>query len=129
MNKSTRLIITAAAITGLYAGSLASKSYAADDKAGVLARGQEIHARLRVFVRDARQFIEAPRGPRVDALGRVRQEGMPQRRRDRGRRSLAARRCDHPHPVAVALEDDRRGQPDHPCAHDGDLLPLSLAPR
>ena len=34
MNKSTRLIITAAAITGLYAGSLASKSYAADDKAG-----------------------------------------------------------------------------------------------
>jgi hypothetical protein len=30
MNKSTRLIITAAAITGLYAGSLASKSFAAE---------------------------------------------------------------------------------------------------
>jgi hypothetical protein len=36
MNKSTRLIITAAAITGLYAGSSMSKSYAAD-KAGTVA--------------------------------------------------------------------------------------------
>ncbi|HVU25666.1 MAG TPA: hypothetical protein VHE13_16165 [Opitutus sp.] len=39
MNRSTRLIITAAAISGLYAGSLASKSYGsthhkADAKAG-----------------------------------------------------------------------------------------------
>lgn len=33
MKKSTRLIITAAAITGLYAGSLASKAFA-DDTAG-----------------------------------------------------------------------------------------------
>ncbi len=30
MNKSTRLLITAAAIAGLYAGALASKSYATD---------------------------------------------------------------------------------------------------
>jgi hypothetical protein len=30
MNKSTRLLITAAAITGLYTGALASKSYARD---------------------------------------------------------------------------------------------------
>lgn len=37
MNKSTRLIITAAAITGLYAGSLASKAFAADEKAGTSA--------------------------------------------------------------------------------------------
>ncbi len=37
MKKSTRLIITAAAITGLYAGSLASKSFAAEDKAGTPA--------------------------------------------------------------------------------------------
>jgi hypothetical protein len=37
MNKSTRLIITAAALTGLYAGSLASKSFAADQKAGTAA--------------------------------------------------------------------------------------------
>lgn len=36
MKKSTRLIITAAAITGLYAGSLASKSFAAE-KAGTPA--------------------------------------------------------------------------------------------
>ena len=34
MNKSTRLIITAAALAGLYAGSLATRAYAADDKAG-----------------------------------------------------------------------------------------------
>ena len=37
MNKSTRLLITAAAITGLYAGSLASKAFAHDDKAGTPA--------------------------------------------------------------------------------------------
>jgi hypothetical protein len=38
MNKSTRLIITAAAMAGLYAGSLAVKTYAAgDDKAGTPA--------------------------------------------------------------------------------------------
>jgi hypothetical protein len=30
MNKSTRLIVTAAAMAGLYAGALASKSYAAE---------------------------------------------------------------------------------------------------
>ncbi len=36
MKKSTRLIITAAAITGLYAGSLASKAFA-DEKAGTPA--------------------------------------------------------------------------------------------
>jgi hypothetical protein len=34
MNKSTRLVITAAALTGLYAGSLATRAYAADEKAG-----------------------------------------------------------------------------------------------
>jgi hypothetical protein len=35
MNKTTRLLITSAAIAGLYAGSLASKAFAADDsKAG-----------------------------------------------------------------------------------------------
>jgi hypothetical protein len=34
MNKSTRLLITAAAVAGLYAGSLASRSLAAEDKAG-----------------------------------------------------------------------------------------------
>jgi hypothetical protein len=37
MKKSTRLIITAAAITGLYAGSLASKSFGAESKAGTAA--------------------------------------------------------------------------------------------
>ncbi len=37
MKKSTRLIITAAAITGLYAGSLASKAFAAGEKAGTSA--------------------------------------------------------------------------------------------
>lgn len=37
MKKSTRLIVTAAALAGLYAGSLASKAYAADDKAGTPA--------------------------------------------------------------------------------------------
>jgi len=34
MNKSTRLLITAAAIAGLYSGALATRSFAADDKAG-----------------------------------------------------------------------------------------------
>jgi hypothetical protein len=34
MNKSTRLLITAAAVAGLYAGSLATKAFAADEKAG-----------------------------------------------------------------------------------------------
>jgi hypothetical protein len=34
MNKSTRLLITSAAIAGLYAGSIASKAFAADAKAG-----------------------------------------------------------------------------------------------
>jgi hypothetical protein len=34
MNKTTRLIITAAALSGLYAGSLASRAYAADEQAG-----------------------------------------------------------------------------------------------
>jgi len=37
MNKSTRLLITSAAIAGLYAGSLATKAFAADDKAGQTA--------------------------------------------------------------------------------------------
>jgi len=37
MKKSTRLIVTAAALAGLYAGSLASKAYAGDDKAGTPA--------------------------------------------------------------------------------------------
>jgi hypothetical protein len=41
MNKSTRLLITAAAITGLYTGALAAKSYAADDKAGTAAPKDE----------------------------------------------------------------------------------------
>ena len=34
MNKSTRLMITAAALAGLYSGSLAAKSFAAETKAG-----------------------------------------------------------------------------------------------
>ena len=34
MNKSTRLLITAAAVAGLYTGALASRSYAQTDKAG-----------------------------------------------------------------------------------------------
>jgi len=33
MNKSTRFIVTAAAVAGLYAGAMASRAYA-DDKAG-----------------------------------------------------------------------------------------------
>jgi hypothetical protein len=37
MNKSTRLLITAAALAGLYAGALATRTYAADDKAGTPA--------------------------------------------------------------------------------------------
>ena len=40
MNKSTRLIITAAALPGLYAGSLASNSLAAE-KAGVAAAADD----------------------------------------------------------------------------------------
>ena len=38
MNKSTRLLITAAAVAGLYAGSMASRAFAADDKAGTAAK-------------------------------------------------------------------------------------------
>ncbi len=34
MTKSTRLLITAAAIAGLYTGALATRTYAADQKAG-----------------------------------------------------------------------------------------------
>jgi hypothetical protein len=34
MNKSTRLLITAAAIAGLYTGALASRTYAQTEKAG-----------------------------------------------------------------------------------------------
>jgi len=34
MNKSTRLLVTAAAMAGLYAGALAAKTYAADSSAG-----------------------------------------------------------------------------------------------
>jgi len=34
MKKSTRLIVTAAAMAGLYAGALAAHTYAADDNAG-----------------------------------------------------------------------------------------------
>jgi hypothetical protein len=34
MNKSTRLLITSAAIAGLYAGAFAVKSHAAEEKAG-----------------------------------------------------------------------------------------------
>jgi hypothetical protein len=34
MNKSTRLLITSAAIAGLYAGAFAAKTYAADASAG-----------------------------------------------------------------------------------------------
>jgi hypothetical protein len=41
MNKSTRLLITAAAVTGLYTGALASKTYGADDKAGSSASKDE----------------------------------------------------------------------------------------
>ena len=38
MNKSTRLLITAAAMAGLYSGSLATRAFAAsDDKAGQTA--------------------------------------------------------------------------------------------
>ncbi len=33
MNKSTRLLITAAAVAGLYSGSLATRAFAADEKA------------------------------------------------------------------------------------------------
>ncbi len=34
MKKSTRLLITAAAMAGLYSGALAARTYAADGKAG-----------------------------------------------------------------------------------------------
>ena len=34
MKKSTRFIVTAAAMAGLYAGALAARTYAADDQAG-----------------------------------------------------------------------------------------------
>jgi hypothetical protein len=34
MNRSTRLVITAAALAGLYAGSLATRAFASDEKAG-----------------------------------------------------------------------------------------------
>ena len=37
MNKSTRLLLTTAALAGLYAGSLATRVLAADDKAGTPA--------------------------------------------------------------------------------------------
>jgi hypothetical protein len=37
MNKSTRLLITAAAMAGLYTGALAVRTYAADDSAGTPA--------------------------------------------------------------------------------------------
>ena len=40
MNKTTRLLITSAAIAGLYAGSLASKAFAADDKAGTAEKAK-----------------------------------------------------------------------------------------
>jgi len=45
MNKSTRLIITTAAMAGLYAGTLAVKSYAADDKAGQPAQKDDSKAK------------------------------------------------------------------------------------
>ncbi len=41
MTKSTRFIITAAALAGLYAGSLASRAYAGDDKAGTPAQKED----------------------------------------------------------------------------------------
>ena len=44
MNKSTRLIITAAALAGLYAGSIASKAFAADDKAGAADKAKASHS-------------------------------------------------------------------------------------
>jgi hypothetical protein len=34
MNKSTRFLVTTAAMAGLYAGALAARTYAADDQAG-----------------------------------------------------------------------------------------------
>jgi hypothetical protein len=40
MNKTTRLLITSAAIAGLYAGSIASKAFAADDKAGTAEKAK-----------------------------------------------------------------------------------------
>ena len=40
MNRSTRLIITAAAIAGLYAGSLATRAFASDDMKNDSKAGQ-----------------------------------------------------------------------------------------
>ena len=40
MNKTTRLLLTSAAIAGLYAGSLAAKAVAADDKAGTAEKAK-----------------------------------------------------------------------------------------
>lgn len=42
MNKSTRLLITAAAMAGLYAGSLASRALAADEKAGASDSSKQV---------------------------------------------------------------------------------------
>lgn len=41
MNKSTRLLITSAAIAGLYAGSIATRAFAAEEKAGQMAPKDE----------------------------------------------------------------------------------------
>ena len=41
MNKSTRLLVTAAALAGLYTGALATKSFAAEDKAGTPAKSPD----------------------------------------------------------------------------------------
>jgi len=40
MNKTTRLLITSAAIAGLYAGSLALQAFAADTKAGTAEKAK-----------------------------------------------------------------------------------------
>ncbi len=42
MNRSTRLLITAAAMAGLYAGSLASRALAADEKAGASDSSKQV---------------------------------------------------------------------------------------
>ncbi len=41
MKKSTRLLITAAAMAGLYTGVLATKSFAAEEKAGTPAKSPD----------------------------------------------------------------------------------------
>jgi hypothetical protein len=41
MKKSTRLLITAAAVAGLYSGSLASRAFAHDDSAGTAANDSD----------------------------------------------------------------------------------------